>query len=196
MIFRCSWDWIRFLFWHFLIVRVILPLPSWNRFREGRGRDGEWPQEKRIPLCAYIYIYKSITRGRGSNTVLPSSSRGWAYIAGYIGYISRSLIFKKNSICLEIEPGSPNRAQTSIVPLPRGVHPATESLAFPRKLFHPVTRVPCPFLLLSSPSPVFPIKFEPSTSPSPPLSLSHSVTHSLFLSPRFLTKLEGNRIRD
>lgn len=61
----------------------------------------------------------------------------------------------------------------------------TESVAFPRKLFHPVTRVPCPFLLLPSPSPSVPFFRLNSNLRLLPLSLSLS---------RFLTKLEGNRI--
>lgn len=73
--------------------------------------------------------------------------------------ISCSLIFKKNSICLEIEPGSLNRAQTPIVlpectgaatvprilrhPFPslaRAVHPLTETGRFPRKSFQRLRR--------------------------------------------------------
>lgn len=61
----------------------------------------------------------------------------------------------------------------------------TESVAFPRKLFHPVTRVPCLFLLLPSPSPSVPFFRLNSNLRLLPLSLSLS---------RFLTKLEGNRI--
>lgn len=65
------------------------------------------------------------------------------------------------------------------------MHPATESVAFPRKLFHPVTRV-LPSSSLHHPSPrvpVSPIKIQPSTF----LSLSLSLFRS-----RFLTELEGN----
>lgn len=70
------------------------------------------------------------------------------------------------------------------------MHPATESVAFPRKLFHPVTRV-LPSSSLHHPSPrvpVSPIKIQPSTF----LSLSLS----LFRSP-FLNRVGGKRrIRD